>query len=128
FAEQVGIELGDGEFTMPDGTTFANGDDCEVEEGKVEKGRVALYVWPPQATEATEPEIITENLGDVRFRRDGQIFVLAFAPEDAEMSFPPSVPELAAPSDLETPSEPGSVDFTVPDPGEGTPAEGEAPV
>jgi hypothetical protein len=83
-------------------------------------------VWPPQATEATEPEIITENFGDVRFRRDGQIFVLAFAPEDAEIAFPPSVPELAAPSDLEAPSEPGSVDFTVPEGTEGdAPADGE---
>lgn len=129
FAEQVGIELGDGEFTLPDGRRYANGDDCEVEEGKVEEGRVALYVWPPQATDATDPEIHTKDLGSVRFERDGQIFVLAFVPEDADVSLPPSVPELAAPSDLEAPSEQGSTEFTLPPTGDAptgdAPAEGE---
>lgn len=124
FAEQVGIELGDGEFTLPDGRRYANGDDCEVEEGKAEKGRVALYVWPPQATDATDPEVHTKDLGSVRFERDGQIFVLAFVPEDAEVSLPPSVAELASPSDLEAPSEQGSTEFTVP-PADEVPAEDE---
>ena len=127
FAEQVGIELGDGEFTLPDGRTYANGDDCEVEEGEVEPGRVALYVWPPQATDATEPEIVTEDLGEERFRRDGQVFVLAFVPEGAEVSLPPSMSELANPSDLEQPPEQGTTEYTVPA-GSDAPAEGDAPV
>lgn len=120
YARQVGLTLDDGSFTMPDGTTYANGDDCEGEDGEAVEGRVALYVWPPQSTEATDPEIVTTDLGSVRFQRDGQIFVLAFAPEDAEIGFPPSMEELASPNDLE-PSDPGSVDFTVP------PADDDAP-
>lgn len=120
FADQTGIELGDGSFTLPNGQTYSNGDDCEISEGKVEPGRVALYVWPPQATEATEPKVLTGDIAEEHFAKDGQIFVLAFVPEDTEVGFPPSLEELASPNDLETPSQPGSVDFTVP--GAETPA------
>lgn len=112
FAEQTGIELGDGEFTLPDGTTYANGDDCEGEDGESQPGRVALYVWPPQATDSTEPRVVTEDIGAVRFTDDGQAFVLAFVPEDAEVQLPPSVEALANPSDLETTPEEGSTEFT----------------
>lgn len=121
FARQVGLEVSDGSMTLPGGESYTDGDDCTDEDGETSPGRVALYVWPPQATEATEPTVVTgEAINDERFRRDGQIFVLAFVPEDAEVGFPPSMSELANPNDLETPSEPGSVDFTVPSEGEGT--------
>jgi hypothetical protein len=110
FADQVGIQLGDGSFTLADGTTYTTGDACPGEGG--ETGRVALYVWPPQANENTEPRIVTRNLAEVRFTEDDQIFVLAFVPEDAEVSIPASVEALANPSDEEP--QPGSVNGTVP--------------
>jgi hypothetical protein len=112
FAEQTGIEVTDDSFTLPDGTTYTNGDDCENEDGETEPGRVALYVWPPQATEATEPEIITSDIAGTRFTEDGQAFMLAFVPEGAEVPLPPSVEGLANPIDLETPPEEGSTEFT----------------
>ncbi len=136
FAKQIGLEVGDGEFTLPDGTTYKNGDDCEDEDGKKVPGQVMLYVWPPQATESTEPKIITENINETRFRKDGEAYVLAFQPEGAEPKLPPSMSELAAPSDMEpgSNSEPGSTDFTTTTPLEGgestttvAPAEGDAP-
>ena len=131
FAKQIGLEIGDGEFTLADGTTYKNGDDCEGEDGKKEPGRVVLYTWPPQATESTEPTVITKDIGATRFRKDGEAFVLAFVPEGAAPKLPPSMPELAAPSDVEpgTASEPGSTDFTTTTPGapaEGAPVEGES--
>lgn len=98
YADQIGLELGNGEFTLADGTKKTDGDKCEDEDGKEQEGRVALYVWPPQATDATEPEIVTEDLADVRFAEDGQAFVLAFVPADAEVPLPPSVEALANPS------------------------------
>lgn len=102
FANQVGLKLGDGEITLPDGTTYKNGEECKGEDGKSKgKGRVVLYVWPPQANENTEPRTVTSNLADVRFTEDGQIFVLAFVPEDYEPKLPPSVPSLANPVDEE---------------------------
>lgn len=108
FAEQVGIELGADSFTLPDGTTYTNGDSCP-EDGP--EGRVALYVWPPQAGPDTEPRVVTSNLADVRFTEDGQIFTLAFAPADSEPVQPPTVPALANPSDEEP--VPGSVNGEV---------------
>jgi hypothetical protein len=135
FAEQTGIEVSDDSLTLPDGQTFRNGDDCEDEDGNKEPGRVAMYVWPPQATEATEPEVVTDDIAGIRFTADGQAFVLAFVPEDAEVVLPASVEALANPIDLETPPEQGSTEFTTtsaPAEGEGTegstttaPAEGD---
>jgi len=112
FADQIGLEVGSDSFTLPDGTTYTNGDDCTDADGKKEAGRMAMYVWPPQATDATDPEVVTEDIRDVRFTDDGQAFVLAFLPEGEEPPLPPSLPELAAPSDLEQPSQEGSTDFT----------------
>ncbi len=142
FTDQVGIELGEDRIVLPGGESYTNGDECEDEDGEKEEGRWALYVWPPQATDATDPEIVTGNdIGAERLRRDGQAFVLAFVPEGEEVGLPPSMPELAAPNDLEAPSEPGSVDFTVPEgeqpvgaegdggeaPADDAPADGDAP-
>ena len=62
-----------------------------------------MYVWPPQATDVTEPEIITEDIDDIRFTEDGQILVLAFIPEGAEPTLPPSLPALAESSRNDAP-------------------------
>jgi len=126
FAKQIGLEISDTEFTLPDGTTYKNGDDCENEDGEKEPGRVVMYVWPPQATESTEPEVITKDIAGTRFRKDGESFVLAFVPKGAEPKLPPSISELAAPSDLEPggASEPGGTDFTTTTPA--APLEGDA--
>jgi hypothetical protein len=81
-----------GSLTLPDGTTYADGDDCDGEPG-----RVALYQWPPQAGENTDPRIITNNIAGTRFTEDGQSYVLAFAPQGAEVPLPPSVSNLDEP-------------------------------
>ena len=104
YADQIGLVLGDGEFTLSDGTTRKNGDECEDDDGKSEAGRVALYVWPPQATDISEPEIVTEDLASVRFTDDGQSFVLAFTPEGEEPTLPPSLPALQNPSRNDAPN------------------------
>lgn len=93
FLASVGITVGDGTFTLPDGTTKTTGDKCEDAEA-----RVALYVWPPQSNDNTEPRIVTKDIGSVRFTDDGQIFVLAFAPRDSDPKLPPSVPALEDPT------------------------------
>jgi hypothetical protein len=120
FADQVGLTVGDGTLTLPDGTTYTDGDACPNDEQQT--GRVALYVWPPQANDKTEPRIVTRNINGVRFTEDGQIMVLAFAPEDSEPRLPPSLPALANPSDEEP--VPGSVNGSTPPP---TTAGGEPP-
>lgn len=93
FAASVGITLGDGTFTLPDGTTHTDGEMCGEEEG-----RVALYVWPPQANNETTPRIVTSDLGAVPFTEDGQSFVLVFAPRGEDVKLPPSLDRLDDPT------------------------------
>jgi hypothetical protein len=97
FLESAGVVVGaDGSLTLPDGTTYADGDDCDGEPG-----RLALYQWPPQAGENTDPRIITSDIPGTRFTEDGQIYVLAFAPRGAEVPLPPSISNLDEPDDTE---------------------------
>ena len=95
FLTTVGITIGDGTFTLPDGTTKTNGEKCGEQDG-----RVALYVWPPQANDKSDPRVITEaaKINSFRFSEDGQILVLAFTPRDSEAKLPPSVAALDDPT------------------------------
>lgn len=114
FARNAEITLGDGELTLPDGKTYKNGDMCKGEDGKEQAGRLALYVWPPQATDKTNPKVFTENLDKVRFDEEGMAFVLAFDPEDVEQKLPPTIDALRAPndSDAAVPDSSGGDDST----------------
>lgn len=130
YADQLGIELTDDSMTLPDGTKYTNGEDCKI-DGKKKPGQVTLYVWPPQATDATDPEVITEDIGATRFTDDGQVFVLAFVPKGYEMALPPSMEALANPIDEEPepqPSDetPSTESVPAADPGSAEP-EGQAP-
>ena len=73
FGDQVGLDIADGVLGLPDGEVFTNGDECP--DGP---GRVALFVWEPDAAEGSEPDVITEDIGATRFAQDGQRMVLAF--------------------------------------------------
>ena len=114
FAEQIGLDLDDGTMTVPEpwhpadasavpettgepvGTTWTDGDACPNGPG-----RVALFVWPPDAAADAEPEVVTSDIADTRFSVDGQRFVLAFVPEGVVPPQPPSAEELAHPGDME---------------------------
>jgi len=108
FASQVGLTVSDGTFTLPGGKTYKDGDKCGKDEG-----RVALYVWPPQANDKTEPRIVTTNINDVRFTEDDQIMVLSFNPKGDTPKLPPSVPALKNPNDTEPPQQ-GSINGSIP--------------
>ncbi len=97
FLDSVGITVTDDSIKLPDGTTKTNGQKCD---GKA--GEVALYVWPPQANDKTEPKRVTGSaINDVRLTEDGQAFVLSFNPSDWKPKLPASMKELANPSDVE---------------------------
>ncbi|MBS1838416.1 MAG: hypothetical protein JST64_12060 [Actinobacteria bacterium] len=97
FAEAIGLTVTDDSIKMPDGTTKTNGQKCD---GK--KAEVALYVWPPQASDKTEPKKVTGSaINDVRFTENGQAFVLSFNPPDWKPKLPASMTELANPKDVE---------------------------
>lgn len=104
FTNAVGIQVGDGTLTLPDGSTYTDGDDCNGEPG-----RVALYVWPPQSGDNTDPRVITTGIPATRFTDDGQTFVVAFAPRGADVPLPPSAdridePDVAEPDVAEAPA------------------------
>lgn len=135
FARNADIKLSDDSFTLPDGRKFTNGDPCTDDKGKKTKGRVALYVWPPQATDKTKPEVVTTDLDKVRFDEEGMAFVLAFVPEGAKVKLPPTTNNLQNPIDSDE-SQSTDTTTTVPasTPGGGsepggssTPGEGSTP-
>lgn len=122
YLTSANIGLGaDGSLTLPDGTTYADGDDCNGEPG-----RVALYQWPPQSSDTTEPRIITTNIAGTRFNEDGQTYVLAFAPRGAEVPLPPSTDNLDEPDDTE-PDVDESTSTTVAPGGSDTPEDTDPP-
>ncbi|MFZ4517551.1 MAG: hypothetical protein ACOYOP_04140 [Microthrixaceae bacterium] len=94
FLASVGMTVAEGTLTLPDGTTKRDGEQCGTEAG-----RVALYVWPPQANDKSNPRVITQaaQINSARFVEDGQIFVLAFTPKGSEAKLPPSVAQLDDP-------------------------------
>ena len=83
--------LSDTALHVPGGETFTEGEStCEGLEGEPilqvafwDRGQAALAEEDPD-------EIITEDLGSIRFEKDGQAFTIAFAPEGAEIPPPPS--------------------------------------
>lgn len=113
FADQIGLGIEDGVMTVPeqrpdiDGsmapetttgmafTEWSDGNSCPAGPG-----RVALFVWPPDAADDAEPEVVTSDVAGTRFAADGQRFVLAFAPADVVPPQPPSTPALEKPSDM----------------------------
>lgn len=97
FADDVGIEFGDDSFTLPDGTTYTNGDDCQGEAGEV-----AVLKWSAGNLDG-EPEVISSDFADVRFTANGEAFTIAFMKPDQDLAalLPPSVSNINNPSDLE---------------------------
>jgi len=102
FASQTGLTVTDTSITLPGGKTYKNGDKCDGKPGKV-----ALFVWPPQANDSTKPKKITKNIATIRFVEDGGAYVLAFVPEGTKVKLPPSIKDLANPSDLNETPKPG---------------------
>jgi hypothetical protein len=98
FAQAVGITLGENSFTLPSGTTYTTGQPCPTVEGQpAQNGTAALFVWPPQANENSEPRKVTSGIGQVKFTEDGQIMVLAFVADGQQPPLPPTVAALSDP-------------------------------
>lgn len=111
FAEEVGLTFGEDSFTLPSGETYASGDDCGGEEGVVR-----VLKWASGDFEA-DPEIITSDFADIRFRGDGEAFTFFFGPEsaleDPSALLPPSLSTINDVSDLAPGEQPPNV--SIPD-------------
>jgi hypothetical protein len=96
FADEVGIEFGEDSFTLPAGTTYTTGDDCQGEAGTVE-----VLKWTNENLDG-EPEVITSDFADTRFTGNGEAFTVAFVKpgQDLKALLPPSLEGINQPSDL----------------------------
>lgn len=91
FMSAAGAELTDDSITLPDGTSFTEGEDeCDGEAAIVQVARWA------NASDAGEvdPQVFTENLADINYENDREAYTIAFAPEGAELPPPETVNQL----------------------------------
>ncbi|MEJ5254311.1 MAG: hypothetical protein WHS89_03070 [Acidimicrobiales bacterium] len=93
WGEMVGVKFGSTSITMPDGTKYENGMDCNGQPANVR-----VYVWPADDPNA-EPVIYDRDFGKVRLDADRKAITIAIAPDGTEVPRPPSVPNLENPVD-----------------------------
>jgi hypothetical protein len=98
---QVGFEITDTSFRLPEGMTTADGG-TTVTEGETtcggEEGEVVIAHWVDATTAAsTEPdEIIRTGFEDVRFTEDGAAYTVAFVPKGStDIAAPSAAAEIA---------------------------------
>lgn len=99
FFDATGVTIDDDEIDLGGDTRVKEGEDTCGDDEK--PGIVQVAVWE-NAREAatTDPEIITENIRDIRFTNDSMAFTIAFAPEGANIPPPPTIPGLDNLSDV----------------------------
>ena len=89
-----GLRITNTELSLPGGDEFVEGeDDCAGDDAQV-----AAYVWDDR--EDDEPEIITEDIGDIRIG-DQELIAFSFNPSGTELEKPPSANNLNDPNAAE---------------------------
>jgi len=119
FADQVGMKLSSDGFTMPDGTEYKNGYDCNGTPAVV-----TVSQWN-SADELmkdpnTPPDVVyTKDFGSIHFGNDRMAFTIAVVPKGKDIPQPPSAPKLPELGTVDggdaitVPSAAGSVEGTV---------------
>lgn len=98
FFDAIGMKVTDTSITLEDGTEHQAGDECGVGKRKTKDTVIKLFVWPPQASEKTEPEVITGDFGSVQFDQDKAMYALALVPAKTnKIDLPTSTGNLADP-------------------------------
>lgn len=86
FLEAMNVEIDDESITLDTGAVLQEGADCGGEEAVVH-----LRKWTFDfQVENEDPEIFTEDISSVRFLNDREVYIIAFAPLDAEIPSPPA--------------------------------------
>lgn len=109
WAEEVGIEFTDDGFTLPNGDSFSEGDDCGGQPGKVR-----VVAWDSAADVEAGRTVYDSDFADVRFEQDGMAFTIAFVAEDADVLPPPTAPNLAELGAIDSGGAPADPSATVP--------------
>ena len=122
FGEIVDLSFDGSSFTMPDGTTYEDGFDCDGQPATV-----SIHQWPADDPDA-EAIVHTDDLGSVAYGADRLAFTIAVVPEGTEVPRPPSIPTLDNLSDVGPSGEDLTTSTTTGAEGEGapSPSEGEA--
>ena len=77
YLEGAGIELTDDSLSIGEQTWSEGEQDCDGEAAEL-----VVAQWADVTDEESNPALITENFGDIRFRDDGEGYTIAFRPED----------------------------------------------
>ena len=79
-------ELGDGPQTWTESDDQCDGEDAEIVVAK----------WENVQNEGSSPALLTDGLGDIRFRNDGEGYTIAFVPEgETDIPRPRNADQLA---------------------------------
>ncbi len=100
FLANYGVSLTNTKLSFPanqGGETFEEGKTtCKV-DGVEKKASLKLWVWDNYANSSTaDPSVYTTNMGDVRIKKDGMVFMIAFVPDGTKPIPPESAANLKA--------------------------------
>jgi hypothetical protein len=88
FGDLEGLTFQSNGFTMPDGTEYHDGYDCNGQPATV-----SVYQWDADDLSA-DPIIHTKDFGSIRYTQDRMAFTFAVVPEGTEVPPPDSVATL----------------------------------
>ncbi|MFN8050832.1 MAG: hypothetical protein U0Q22_05325 [Acidimicrobiales bacterium] len=98
FFDAMDMKVTDTSVKMADGTTYKAGDACGAGKHKTTKTEIKLFIWPPQASNKTKPEVITSDFGSVRIEQDKGAYALALVPASTKtIDLPGSIGNLDDP-------------------------------
>lgn len=96
FLDNVGASLANDLLILPDGTTLSEtGSFCSGEEAVLQ-----VHRWST-VTDPEPSEVRYDNFDNMVFRNDGEVFVVALAPQGASIAMPTSVNLLPEPAALD---------------------------
>jgi hypothetical protein len=103
FLANYGVTLSNTKLSFPTaqgGETYEEGKTTCTVDGVEKTASLKLWVWDNYSKVSTQaPQVYTANMGDVRIKQDGMVFVVAFVPDDTKPKPPPTafnLPQLGA--------------------------------
>lgn len=98
WGQTVGIGFSSNSWTLPDGTKYTDGYDCNGQPAQL-----SVYKWNVDEPDAA-PQVFTSDFGNIKLDTDRSAFTFAVVPEGTEVPKPDSIPTLDNLSDVTEPS------------------------
>ncbi len=89
FLDNAGIEITDDSLTVGDKTWTEGKDKCDGKDAEV-----VVAQWTDVQSTDANPSLIETDAGDLRFRGDGEGYVVAFVPEGTDIPKPDTAANL----------------------------------